>query len=60
MDFNRTISALVLAATALFLMTMAPGFPWRRQARVAALAIYGATIFGVIVYIVLWSCGIVG
>ncbi len=54
------ITALVLAATALFLMTMAPGFRWRRQARVAALAVYGATLLGVLVYIALWLCGIVG
>ena len=57
---NQTISALVLVATALFLMTMAPWFPWRRQARIAALAIYGATLLGVVVYIALWLCGIVG
>lgn len=57
-DLNRTISALVLAATVLFLMTVAPGFRWRRQARVAALAIYGATLVGILVYIALWLSGI--
>ena len=59
-DPNRTISALVLAATALFLMAVAPGFRWRRQARVVALVVYGATFFGVVVYVVLWLCGFVG
>lgn len=53
-DRNRMLSALVLAATALFLMAVAPGFRWRRQARVAALAVYGAAVLGVVVYIVLW------
>lgn len=48
------LSALVLAATALFLMAVAPGFRWRRQARAAALIVYGAAVLGVVVYIVLW------
>ena len=58
LDLNRMISALVLVATALFLMTMAPRFRWRRQARVAALAIYGATLAGILVYIALWLSGL--
>jgi hypothetical protein len=58
LDLNRMISALVLVATALFLMTMAPRFRWRRQARVAALAIYGATLVGILVYIALWLSGL--
>jgi hypothetical protein len=60
MDLDQMIAALVLAATVLFLMTMAPGFRWRRQARAAALAVYGATFLGVVVYAVLWACGVVG
>jgi hypothetical protein len=60
MDLDQMIAALVLAATVLFLMTMAPGFRWRRQARIAALAVYGATFLGVVVYVVLWACGVVG
>ena len=60
LDLNRMISALVLVATALFLMTMAPRFRWRRQARVAALAIYGAALVGILIYIALWLAGIVG
>jgi hypothetical protein len=58
LDLNRMISALVLVATALFLMTMAPRFRWRRQARLAALAIYGATLVGILVYIALWLSGL--
>lgn len=54
------IQALALAATVLFLMTMAPGFRWRRQVRIAALALYGALLIGVAVYVVLWLAGIVG
>lgn len=59
-DRNQLISALVLAATALFLMAMAPGFRYRRAARIAALAIYGATFLAVALYVVLWLRGIVG
>lgn len=59
LDLNRMISALVLVATALFLMAMAPRFRWRRQARAAALAIYGATLVGILIYIALWLSGIV-
>lgn len=60
MDPQRIIQALALAATVLFLMTMAPGFRWRRQVRIAALALYGALLIGVAVYVVLWLAGIVG
>lgn len=60
MNRNQMISALILAATALFLMTGMPGFRWRRPVRIAAVAIYGATFVGVVVYVVLWLCGIVG
>lgn len=60
MEPQQTISALVLATTALFLMTMAPGFRWRRQARVAAVALYAATFLGAAVYVALWLAGIVG
>jgi hypothetical protein len=59
-DRDQMISALVLAATALFLFSVAPGMRFRRQARVATLAVYGATLLGVIIYVVLWLFGIVG
>jgi len=54
------ISALVLAATALFLFSVAPGMRFRRQARIAAIAIYGAGFLAIVVYVVLWAAGIVG
>jgi hypothetical protein len=59
-DRNQLISAAVVAATVLFLMSGAPGFRGRRVARNAAIAIYGATFLGVAIYVVLWACGIVG
>jgi hypothetical protein len=59
-DRSQMISALVLAATALFLFSVAPGMRFRRQARIAAIAIYGAALLGVVVYVVLWLGGIVG
>ena len=58
-DRNQTIAALVLAATALFLMSVMPGARHRRAVRIATLAVYGATLLGVIVYVVLWACGLV-
>ncbi|HTW51932.1 MAG TPA: hypothetical protein VME45_08575 [Stellaceae bacterium] len=60
MNRNQMISALVLAATALFLCSVAPGMRWRRQARIAAIAVYGAAFVAVVVYVVLWAGGIVG
>lgn len=54
MDRNRMFGALVTLATALFLMAVAPGFRYRRQARIAAVVIYGAAAIGAVVYLVLW------
>jgi hypothetical protein len=60
MDRNQAFAALVLAATALFLFSVAPGVRFRRQARIAAIAVFGATFLGVAIYVVLWALGIVG
>jgi hypothetical protein len=59
-DREQMISALVLAATALFLFSVAPGMRFRRQARIAAIAVYGTAFVGVVIYVVLWAGGIVG
>jgi hypothetical protein len=59
-DRNQLISALILVATALFLMSGMRGFRHRRAARFAVLTVYGATVLGVAVYVVLWLCGIFG
>lgn len=60
MDRNQLISALIVAATALFLLASAPGVRSRRLFRNAALALYGAAFLGAIVYVGLWLAGIVG
>jgi len=57
-DRQRAVLALVLAATALYLMAVAPGFRYRRAARLAALAIYGAACALVLVLAALWLFGI--
>ena len=44
MDWQQPIFALVLAATALFLVSQRAGPRWRRQTQIAAIAIYGAAI----------------
>jgi hypothetical protein len=61
MDFDRQrlVGGLITLATALFLMAVAPRFPYRRAARVAALVIYGAALVGVVVWAVLWLVGAV-
>jgi len=60
MDRNRMIAALVLAVTALFLLSGAPGFRYRRAARSAAIVGYAAVFLAVAIYVGLWFCGIVG
>jgi hypothetical protein len=57
-DRQRLIGALVTAATVLFLIAVAPGFPYRRAARVAALTLYGIVLAGVIVWVVMWLLGV--
>jgi hypothetical protein len=59
-DTQQLIAAAALAATALFVASVGPGFPFRRATRIAAVALYGATFVAVLVYVALWSFGIVG
>ena len=57
----HTVIALPIAlVTVLFLLSGAPGFRFRfrHEARVAALAIYGAVIVGVAVWVALWALGV--
>ena len=58
MDRQRLVSALMLAATALFLLAVAPGFRYRRAARIAAITVFTVVFTGVVVWTVLWSLGI--
>jgi hypothetical protein len=57
-DRERLIGALITLATALFLMAVAPKFPYRRAARIAAVVIYGAVFAGVVAWVVLWLFGV--
>ena len=59
-DRGQLIYALVLAATALFVLSGMVGFRHRRAVRIAAVAVYGAGFLAVAVYAALWLAGIVG
>jgi len=54
LDRQRLILALVLAATALFLIAVAPGFRYRRAARTMAVTVYAVAFVGVCAWIFLW------
>lgn len=59
-DLQRLIAAVLLAATALFLMSQRLGGRHRRAAMVGAIAIYGALAAGIVIYVGLWFAGVVG
>jgi hypothetical protein len=54
MDRQQLISALMLAATALYLIAAAPGFRYRRATRIAALALYGVAVAVALVFVGIW------
>jgi hypothetical protein len=57
-DAGRMVGALTLAATALFLMCGQLPAPYNRWARNAAVAVYGVTLAGVLIYVGLWWLGV--
>jgi hypothetical protein len=57
-DRQRLIGALVLLATALYLIAVAPGFRYRRATRLVALTVYAIAIGVVLVWIALWLIGV--
>ena len=59
-DMQRLVAAVLLAATALFLMSQRLRGQYRRAAIVALVAVYGALAAGVLVYVGLWLAGAVG
>jgi hypothetical protein len=59
-DMQRLIAAVALAATALFLVSQRLSGRRRRAAMVAAIAVYGALLAGVVVYAGLWLAGVAG
>jgi hypothetical protein len=56
-DMGRLIGALAAAATALFLMCGRMPAPYGRWARNTAVAVYGAALVGVLIYLGLWLFG---
>jgi hypothetical protein len=58
-DRQRLLGVLITLATALFLMAVAPGFPYRRAARIGAAVVYGVALIGVAVWVALWLLGVV-
>jgi hypothetical protein len=56
-DTQRMIGATITLATVLFLMSGAPGFRYRRQLRLASVAIYCLLLAGVGIWVLLWLLG---
>jgi hypothetical protein len=54
LDRQRLILALILAATALYLIAVAPGFRYRRAARTMAISVYAVAFIGACAWVVLW------
>ena len=59
-DRQRLVSALVLASTALFLIAVAPWFPYRRAAQRVAVAGYVLAAGIVIAWVAAWLLGLAG
>ena len=53
-DRQRLILALILAATALYLIAVAPGFRYRRAARTLAVTVYAIAFIGAVAWMLLW------
>jgi len=56
-DPQRLTRALILLATSMYLIAVAPGFGWRRQLRLAAVGVYGVALAMVLGWIALWLMG---
>ena len=54
LDRQRLILALILAATALYLIAVAPGFRYRRAARTMAISVYAVAFIGACAWVLLW------
>ena len=57
-DTGRMLTALAAATTALFLLCGRLPAPYARWTRNAAVAVYGVTLAGVLVYLGLWAIGV--
>ena len=58
LDRQRLVGALLLAATALYLIAVGPRFRYRRVTRALALIVYAAALGVVTVWIALWLMGV--
>jgi hypothetical protein len=54
---QRAISALILVATLMYLVSVAPGLRYRRAMRAVALAVYAIAMGVVLVWVGLWIMG---
>jgi hypothetical protein len=55
---ERIGPALLLLATAMYLIAVAPGFRYRRAARAIAITLYAGVFLGAVAWVLLWSAGI--
>jgi multisubunit Na+/H+ antiporter MnhB subunit len=55
---ERIVPALVLLATAMYLIAVAPGFRRRRSLRIAAIAVYAFAFAVAAGLVLLWLAGI--
>ena len=56
-DRPRMMAALIALVTTLFLISVAPGFPYRRAARRIAVAAYAVALVVVLAWVALWLAG---
>jgi uncharacterized membrane protein len=47
----------MLAVMVLYLLARAPGFRYRRAARIAAITVFTVVFAGLVVWVVLWLAG---
>jgi hypothetical protein len=57
-DRQRLVAALMLAATALFLIAQRVPSRYRRALQIAAITVFAVVFTGVAVWVVLWWLGI--
>jgi hypothetical protein len=55
---ERIVPALLLLATAMYLIAVAPGFRRRRELRIAAVAVYALAFLIVTGLVLAWFAGI--
>ncbi|HWD58683.1 MAG TPA: hypothetical protein VG308_10415 [Stellaceae bacterium] len=59
LDREQAVAALVMAATALFLISVAPGMRYRREARIAAVTAFALALGAALVWSALWLAGVI-